>query len=83
MTDKITHKTIITNTNTNEVTVIRHDFSDYKTRSPRWDDYARAVLNLFVDALKSEHTEVEIVTVSEEDDYARDVLHLFADALKS
>ena len=66
MTAQITHKTIITNTLTNEVTVIRHDFSDYKKQSPRWDDYARAVLHLFAETLKSDHTEVEIVTVSEE-----------------
>lgn len=66
MTAQITHKTIITNTLTNEVTVLRHDFSDYKQRSPRWDEYARAVLLILGEALEDEHIEVEIVTVSEE-----------------
>ena len=66
MTAQITHKTIITNTLTNEVTVICHDFSDYKKWSPRWDEYVRDVLELFGGGIESEHTEVKIVTVSEE-----------------
>jgi len=66
MTAQITHKTVITNTLTNEVTVLRHDFSDYKQQSPRWDEYARAVLQHDVDVLSSPTTEVEIVTVSGE-----------------
>lgn len=64
MTAQITHKTVITNTLTNEVTVLRHDFSDYKQQSPQWDRYARAVLQLLSEVLEDEHTEVEIVTVT-------------------
>jgi len=64
MTAQITHKTVITNTLTNEVTVIRHDFSDYKRQSPLWDEYARAVLQHDVDVLSSPTNKVEIVTVA-------------------
>ena len=66
MTAQVTHKTIITNTLTNEVTVLRHDFSDYKQQSPLWDKYARAVLQHDVNVFSSPTTKVEIVTVSEE-----------------
>ena len=64
MTARITHKTVITNTLTNEVTVFRHTFSDPSGRA--WpDEYARAVLQ-YVDVLSSPTIKVEIVTVSEE-----------------
>ena len=78
MTAQLTHKTIITNTLTNEVNIIHHDFSDYMKRSPRWDESAMidAFINfchqhsdfsqLLDDAVGSVHTEVEIVAVSEE-----------------
>ncbi len=65
MTAQITHKLIVTYLDTNEVTVIRHDFSDYKKRSPRWDEQARAVLQLSADAIVG-LAKVEIVTVSQE-----------------
>ena len=63
MTAQITHKTIITNTLTNEVTVLRHDFSDYKQLVSLWDEYAHAVLQNNVDALSSiDELRAEIVT---------------------
>ena len=67
MTAQITHKLIVTYLDTNEVVATRYNFSAYKLQSPvHWDKYARAVLQLSADAIKSDQVKVEIVTVSEE-----------------
>jgi|14_taG_2_1085336.scaffolds.fasta_scaffold20212_1 hypothetical protein len=48
---------------TGETTTTRHDFSIYKTRSPHWDKYARAVLQPIIASLELNGFKARIATV--------------------
>ena len=62
MKTSITHK-IEAVSPTGKTTIIRHDFSIYKARSPHWDKYARAVMQPFIEALVSEGYKVRMTNL--------------------
>jgi len=63
MKTSITHK-IEAVSPTGETTITRHDFSIYKTRSPHWDKYARAVLQPIIASLELNGFKARIITTN-------------------
>ena len=61
MKTSITHK-IEAVSPTGETTTTRHDFSNYKARSPHWDEYARAVMQPIVASLELNGYKVRVIT---------------------
>jgi hypothetical protein len=58
----VTHEIVTTDPATGNTEVSRHDFSEYKERSPHWDKYARAVMQPFVDLLTAKGYDVRVIT---------------------